>query len=397
MSPDPNLNFNNTSVAFSYKSDKELKKSYFLFSTMDRNLVVKLGSIFIKGVLKLNLPVRGIIRDNLFNHFCGGESIEDCEKTIRLLSEYKIGTILDYAVEGEKNEQGFDHTASEIIKTIRRAKGDSRIPFCVFKPTGLASVDLLEKVQSGTQLTKEEKDSYNRVIERWELVCRTAYENDVRIFIDSEDSFIQDPVDEIVTRLMEKYNTQKAIVCNTYQMYRVGMLNNLQEAYRASIEKNYFLGAKLVRGAYMEKERERARERGYKDPILPDKTSTDRSYDDALKFCIDRIDRIALCSATHNEESNMLLAGLMNERGLPNHDERIYFAQLYGMSDHISFNLVNVEYNVVKYVPFGPVESVMPYLLRRAEENPSIGGQSSREFLLIKKEIRRRRENLATT
>jgi proline dehydrogenase len=393
MITDPNLKFDNTQVAFSYKSDKELKKSYLLFSTMDKNLIVKLGSIFIKAALKFNLPVRGVIRDNLFNNFCGGESIEDCEKTIRLLARYNIGTILDYAVEGEKSEQGFDRTATEIIRTIHRAKGDQNIPFCVFKPTGLASVDLLEKVQLGTGLLAEEQDSFQKIRERWDNVCRTAYENNVKIFIDSEDSFIQDPVDEIVTWLMEKYNKEKAVVFNSYQMYRVGMLENLIEAYRAAVSKKYFLGAKLVRGAYMEKERERAGEKGYKDPIQPDKPSTDKAYNEALKFCVDHKDRVAVCSATHNEDSNALLAAFINQSGLTKNDERVYFAQLYGMSDHISFNLASAGYNVIKYVPFGPVDSVMPYLLRRAEENTSIGGQSSREFLLIKKEIKRRKGN----
>ena len=395
MSNHSDLNFENTSVAFSHKTDKDLKKSHFLFSVMDLNLLVKLGSIFIKGALALKLPVRGLIRNNLFNHFCGGESIDDSEKTIQLLGGYHIGTILDYAVEGEKSEKGFEHTASEIIKTIYRAKKDRNIPFCVFKPTGLASIDLLEKIQLGKELSPEEQSLFARTRERWDKVCRIAYENHVKIFIDSEDSFIQDPVDNMLNGLMKKYNKDQAIVFNTYQMYRVGMLDHLRKDYDLAVKDGYCLGAKLVRGAYMEKERGRARQQGYPDPILPDKKSTDESYDAALEFCIEHIDRIAVCSGSHNENSNYLLARLMKQKGLNNNDERVYFAQLFGMSDHISFNLAASEYHVIKYVPYGPVEAVVPYLLRRAEENTSIAGQSSREFLLIKKEIRRRQTSAA--
>ena len=391
MQDDSTLNFDNTTVAFSGKSDKELKKSHLLFSTMDKNIVVKLGSILIKEALRLKLPVRQLIKNNLFNHFCGGESIEDSIKTIQFLSGFNIGTILDYAVEGEKNADGFDHTAQEIIKTIYRANGDKNIPFCVFKPTGMASIDLLEKIQSGGELTAEEQESHKKIWERWDHVCKTAFDYNVKIFIDSEDSFIQEPIDEMVNRLMKMYNKKKAIVGNTYQLYRVGMLDNLTKAYELSLKENYFLGAKLVRGAYMEKERERAQEKGYPDPIQPNKQATDDAYNDALKFCILHIDRISVCSGSHNEKSNYLLASLMNEHRISNNDERVYFAQLFGMSDHISFNLAKAGYNVVKYVPYGPVEAVIPYLLRRAEENTSIAGQSSREYLLIKKEIRRRR------
>ena len=392
MQIDADIDFDNTSVAFSYKSDNDLRKSHLLFSTMDKNLVVKLGSIFIKGALRFKLPVKQLVRNNLFDHFCGGESIDDCENTIQRLGQYKIGTILDYAVEGENNEAGFDHTAEEIIKTIQRAKGDHNIPFCVFKPTGMASVELLEKIQKGEKTNAREEDLFNRIWERWDQVCAMAAANEVKIFIDSEDSFIQDPIDDIVNRLMKKYNKEKAVVFNTYQMYRRGMLRNLQIACDLAVQNSYYLGAKLVRGAYMEKERERSREKGYPDPILPDKKSTDEAYNDALRFCMEHIEESAVCSCSHNENSNYLLVDLMKKFSIPNNDERVYFAQLFGMSDHISFNLAIKGYNVVKYVPYGPIEKVVPYLLRRAEENTSIAGQSSREYLLIKKEINRRRQ-----
>jgi len=386
------ISFDDTLIAFSSKSDKDLKRSYALFAVMDKNLIVKLGTFFVNAALKFKLPVKNLIKSNLFNHFCGGESITDSKKTVMELAEYNIGTILDYAVEGENTELAFDHTADEIIRTIHRAKGDSNIPFCVFKPTGMASIDLLEKVQLGESLSSNEQNEFENIRKRWDRVCGESYKNGVKIFIDSEDSFIQDPIDELTYELMEKYNKEDTIVWNTYQLYRVGMLDNLEMALQRSKEKKYFFGAKLVRGAYMEKERERAAEKGYPDPIQPDKPSTDQAYDDALRFCIKNKDLVSVCSGSHNENSNYLLTELMAEAKMKNNDDRVYFAQLYGMSDHISFNLAKAGYNVVKYVPYGPVESVVPYLMRRAEENTSIAGQSSREFLLIKNELKRRRK-----
>ena len=386
-----NISFDDTSIAFSSKTDKELRKSYVLFAVMDKNLIVKLGTIFINAALNLKLPVKNLIKNNLFNHFCGGESIVDSERTIQELSKYHIGTILDYAVEGEKTEAGFNHTAEEIIRTIHRSASDPDIPFCVFKPTGMTSIELLEKVQLGQDLSESEKKAFENTRNRWDQVCGTSFEQDVRIFIDSEDSFIQDPIDELTYDLMERYNREKAIVWNTYQMYRVGMLENLEKAITRARAKGYFFGAKLVRGAYMEKERERAEQKGYTDPIQPNKKATDHAYDAALKLCISNNDVVSVCSGSHNERSNYYLTELMAEAGMKNDDERAFFAQLYGMSDHISFNLAKAGYNVIKYVPYGPVEAVVPYLLRRAEENTSISGQSSREFILIKRELKRRK------
>ena len=386
-----NISFDDTSIAFSSKTDKELHKSYALFAVMDKNLIVKLGTIFIKAALKLKLPVKNLIKNNLFNHFCGGESIADSEKTIQELSRYHIGTILDYAVEGENTDAGFNHTAEEIIRTIHRSANDPDIPFCVFKPTGMASIDLLEKVQLGEKLSDSENKDFENIRDRWGRVCGASYQHDVRIFIDSEDSYIQDPIDALTYELMERFNKEKTIVWNTYQMYRIGMLENLGKAIQRARDRGYFFGAKLVRGAYMEKERERAEEKGYPDPIQPNKKATDEAYDAALKLCISNKDVVSVCSGSHNERSNYYLTELMAEAGMENDDERAFFAQLYGMSDHISFNLAKAGYNVVKYVPYGPVEAVVPYLLRRAEENTSISGQSSREFNLIKKELKRRK------
>jgi proline dehydrogenase len=386
-----NISFDDTSIAFSSKSDKELRKSYVLFAVMNKNSIVKLGTIFINAALKFKLPVKNLIKSNLFLHFCGGESISDSEKTILELAKYNIGTILDYAVEGENTEEAFEHTAAEIIRTINRAANDPKIPFCVFKPTGLASIELFEKIQAGNKLTQDEIHSYEKTKERWDRVCGESFRRNERIFIDSEDSYIQDPIDTITYELMERYNRERTIVWNTFQMYRVGMLENLGKAIGQAREKGYYFGAKLVRGAYLEKERERAEEMNYPDPIQPNKQATDESYDAGLKLCMENSDIVSVCSGSHNEQSNYYLTELMADARMDPDDERVYFAQLYGMSDHISYNLAKAGYNVVKYVPYGPVEAVIPYLLRRAEENTSISGQSSREFSLIRKELKRRK------
>lgn len=386
------ISFDDTAVAFSSKSDKELKKMYLLFASMNNNLLTSFGTSVLKFGLKLNLPIKGLIKKTVFEHFCGGESIKDSEKTIQELAGYNIGTILDYSVEGEKTEEGFEETAREIIKTIEKAKDSPSIPFSVFKITGVASGEILEKAQEKT-LSKEESIGYKKAIERIDTICKKAFDCKVRIFIDGEESWMQDTIDEIAYDMMRKYNTEAPIVYNTYQMYRKDMLAKLRETFQYSATYNYYLGAKLVRGAYMEKERERAEEHGYEDPIQANKEATDEDYNRALKFCIDNKQRIAVCSGSHNEYSNYYLTVLMEKHSLKNNDSRVYFAQLYGMSDNISFNLANAGYNVAKYVPYGPVTSVMPYLFRRAEENTSIAGQSSREFLLIKKELRRRKKN----
>ncbi len=394
MAPINNISFEDTSIAFSAKSDTELRKSYALFSVMDKNAIVKLGTIFVNTALKLKLPVKNLIKSNLFDHFCGGESIDDSEKTIQELARFNIGTILDYAVEGENTEEAFDHTADEIIRTIHRSSSDPNIPFCVFKPTGMASIDLLTKVQAHERLDEKEKKAFENSKIRWDRVCGESYKHHEMIFIDSEDSYIQDPIDEITYELMEKYNRDKCIVWNTFQMYRAGMLENLDEAIDIARKKGYFFGAKLVRGAYMEKERARALEMGYPDPIQPDKQSTDKAYDEALHLCIENKDIVSVCSASHNENSNYYLIQLMAENKMSNDDQRVFFAQLYGMSDHISFNLAKSGYNTVKYVPYGPVGAVIPYLMRRARENTSVAGQSSREFRLIKAELKRRKKEM---
>ena len=385
------LSFDNTQVAFSPKSDAELFRAYILFSTMNKPWLVGMGTKMIRAGLSMKLPIKGLIKPTLFGQFCGGESIEDCEPTIQKLEGYGVGTILDYSVEGASSEKGFEETAEELLATIRKSKGREGIPFCVFKVTGIAPTPVLEKVHAGAGLTGEEANAWNRVQERVDQLCRTAYDQDVRIFIDAEESWIQDTIDELAERMMRQYNQEKAIVYNTYQLYLKSKLPQLKADYEKALEEGYFLGAKLVRGAYMEKERERARVKGYESPVQPDKEATDRDFNAAMEFCLPRHERIAVCAGTHNEESSLLLARLMEEAGIPQDSPSFFFAQLYGMSDHISYNLANAGYNVAKYVPYGPVASVMPYLFRRADENTSISGQSSREFRLIEEEVKRRK------
>lgn len=384
------VSFENTEAAFSSRSDHDLTRAYRLFSVMNNKFIVKLGIIFINAAIALHLPIFYFVKKTIFKHFCGGESIDDSEKAIAGLHRFGIGAILDYAVEGGGREEDFEKTSHEIIKTIVKAGKTPAIPFSVFKPSGIASKDLLTKIQARQELGEEEKLSFQRIKDRFLRICETANRHNVRLFIDSEDSWYQNAVDDIVEEMMQKFNQEQAIVFNTYQMYRRDMPERLRMAFRRAERENYFLGAKLVRGAYMEKERKHAMEMNYDDPIFPDKPATDRAFNDALDFCVNNISRISVCCGSHNEESSMRLVCRMGDYGLTNNDQRVYFAQLYGMSDHISYNLAFAGYNVAKYVPYGPVKAVIPYLTRRAEENTSIAGQSSRELQLIRKELERR-------
>jgi proline dehydrogenase len=309
------------------------------------------------------------------------------------MAEYNVGSILDYSVEGKDTEEAFDNALSETLQTIENAKGNPDVPYCVFKPTGLGSSLLMEKVQLGEDLSDSEKDAFNRIKNRYDVLSKAAYESDVRLLIDAEDSWYQDTIDDLLYELMEKYNKTRAIVFNTYQMYRWESLANIKKAHQLANEKGFVLGAKLVRGAYMEVERERAEEKGYTDPICVDKEATDKCYDDGLKYCVENISNIELFNGTHNEQSNFYLADLMARAGLKRDDSRIYFVQLFGMSDNISFVLADAGYNVAKYLPYGPIKHVMPYLIRRASENTSVGGQSSRELVMLSQEMRRRKNN----
>lgn len=384
------ISFDNTEIAFKAKSTSDLQKSYWLFKLVSNNVLVKLGPTLLKIAFFLRLPIKSIIKNTIFEQFCGGESIKDCEGRIQSLAKYNVQTILDYSVEGESSKENFDLTANEIIKTIERAKGDENIPFAVFKTSGLARIELLEKVSSNISLNENEKREFELLKDRVKIICQKAYDLDVRIFIDAEESWIQNTIDDLATSMMRKYNSEKAIVYNTLQMYRWDRIAFLKQSYADAENGNYYLGLKIVRGAYMEKERERAEELGYSSPIQKDKISCDKDYDLALAYCINHIDKIALCAGTHNEESSLKLIDLMRENNILKDDKRVYFSQLLGMSDHISFNLADEGYNVVKYMPYGPVKLVMPYLIRRAQENTSISGQTGRELNLIIKEKTRR-------
>ncbi|UII23009.1 proline dehydrogenase family protein [Fulvivirga ligni] len=390
MQIESNISFDDTSIAFEAKSNKALNKANFIFSVVNNPFISKLSTSAVKVALALHMPVKGIIKNTVFEHFCGGETIKDSEKTINELFEYNVGTILDYSVEGEGNTENYEKTKDEVIKTILTAHESDAIPFSVFKVTGIGSTKVLQKKQEGKDLSEQEKQDWDRLHSRVHQICEVAYEKKVRILIDAEESWIQDSIDELAYEMMKKFNQKQPIVYNTYQMYRSDMLGNLKNAFHYAAMDNYFLGAKLVRGAYMEKERERAEEMNYESPIHINKEATDADFDKALSFCIDNKQRISIVCGSHNEYSNHYLTLLMGKHSMVNNDSRVFFAQLYGMSDNISFNLAKAGYNVAKYVPYGPVKSVMPYLFRRANENTSVAGQSSRELTLIRKEIKRR-------
>ncbi len=384
------LDFSNTEIAFKAKTNSELRTSYFLFKAIGMNWLVKMGTPLIETAFALHLPIKPLIKHTVYQQFVGGENITECEKAIDTLNKYHIGTILDYSVEGKEAESDFENTCNETIDTIHKAKGNSKIPFCVFKVTGLARLALLEKINSNINLTENETLEFEKVKARIEKICNTAFENNVKIFIDAEETWIQNPIDQMATEMMVKFNKNEAIVYNTIQLYRHDRLAFLKNSFNHAIANNYYLGMKLVRGAYMEKERERAAKLNYTDPIQISKENTDNDYDNALRFCLENINRISICAGTHNEKSSTTLAQMMLDNNIEINDKRIYFSQLYGMSDNLSFNLANAGYNVTKYLPYGPVKDVMPYLFRRAAENTSVKGQTGRELNLILKEKARR-------
>ena len=385
------IQFENTEIAFKYKTDGELKKAYWLFRIVGSPLLVKLGNIFTQLALGLRIPVSWVIKPTIYAHFCGGETIEESMPVIRKLEHFKVKAILDYSVEGKERPEDISAAIEETMKTIVNAGSDSNIPFAVFKPTAFARAEVLEKMSSGEPVSEEIQKEGDEFRARVDIMCKEAFNQNIPILIDAEDSWFQNFIDEVCEDMMVRYNKEKAIVFNTLQMYRHDRLTYLEDSYKRAVEGKYFLGIKFVRGAYMEKERKRAKERGYTDPINPDKPTTDKVYDDGLGFTIDHIDKISVFNGTHNENSNELLTRLMEEKGLERSDNRVWFSQLYGMSDNISFNLGHEGYNVAKYLPFGPVKHVLPYLIRRAEENTSIAGQTSRELDMIQKEINRRK------
>lgn len=373
-------------------SNAELNKAFWLFRAIGNNFLVNVGPKLTMVALKMRLPIKPIIRSTIYEHFCGGETIEECNKTIAQLGKYKVGSILDYSVEGHVVESDFDHTCDEIVKTVLRAKGDKNIPFSVFKVTGVGRFELLEKVSANGSLSDSEKEAWLRLKKRVERICKAAFDNNVRIFIDAEESWIQDAIDQLADDMMAQFNKEKTLVYNTIQLYRHDRLSFLKQNIELARKRGYKPGYKLVRGAYMEKERARAESRNEKSPIQLDKKATDKDYDETLRICINNHDIVSICAGTHNEESSLLLTRLMDEKKIAHSDEQIWFSQLLGMSDHISFNLAEAGYNVCKYVPYGPVVSVLPYLFRRAAENTSISGQMGRELKNIEQERARRRK-----
>lgn len=391
VSPKEKLNFDNTEIAFRNKSNGELNAAYWLFKIISSNFLTKVGPPLTNFFLNIGLPIKGIIKATIFKHFCGGETIAECEHTIAQLHSGNVGTILDYSVEGEDEEAVFDFTCEEIIRTIERAAGDTRIPITVFKVTGIGRFALLEKLDSKQELSVAEQAEFDKVKSRCEKICRRAYEKKVPVMIDAEETWIQDTIDALAIDMMLLFNKGSIIVYNTYQMYRHDKLADLKADHLIAKAQGFILGVKMVRGAYMEKERKRAEEMGYPSPIQPTKEASDIDYNESLKYCIQHIEDIAFVCGTHNEESSRLLTELMDQYQITHDHRHVYFAQLLGMSDNLSFNLSDAGYNVAKYVPYGPIKAVMPYLFRRAQENTSIAGQTSRELGLIIKEKQRRK------
>lgn len=386
------ISFDNTEIAFKSKSNRDLKRAYWLFKAVGSSAFVKFGKWATNIAFKLRLPIKGLIKKTIFHQFCGGESVEGSIATSKALGEYNVKTILDYSIEGKTLDEDFDATVAEIIETIEAGKANSDIPFAVFKTTGISLFSILEKANNGVdKLSGTELEKYEQVVSRIDQICSAAHQCNVPVFIDAEESWIQDTIDRIAKEMMLRYNKNSAIVFNTLQMYRHDRLAYFQQEIDAAKADGHHLGVKIVRGAYMEKERNRAKEKGYPSPIQPNKDASDTDFNKALRLAIDHIDIVGLCAGSHNEDSAMLLTDIMAEKGLPNDHPSIHFAQLLGMSDHISFNLANAGYNVAKYVPYGPVKEVMPYLLRRADENTSVAGQTSRELTLIMRERNRRK------
>ncbi|WP_347925803.1 proline dehydrogenase family protein [Pontimicrobium sp. SW4] len=383
--------FDNTEIAFQLKSDSELERAYFLFKMISVQPLVRIGTAATNFALKANLPVEKLIRSTVFDHFCGGVNEHDCQEVIDKMFDKGVSCVLDYSVEGKETEAQFDAVMNKTCELIEFAHTKDAMPIAVFKPTGLGRFLLYQKKTEGIDLTPSETEEWNRVVARYHKICKLGKDRDVEILIDAEESWMQDAADDLLEDLMRLYNTEKPIVYNTLQLYRWDRLDYLKSLHERAKEQNFKLGFKIVRGAYMEKERERAVSKGYDSPICRDKTTTDDNFDKTLAYILENIEDISVFIGTHNEESSYLAMDLMEKYNISKNDNRVWFGQLYGMSDHISYNLASQGYNVAKYVPFGPVKDVMPYLIRRAEENTSVAGQTNRELNLLKQERKRRK------
>jgi proline dehydrogenase len=383
--------FNDTKVAFALKSDTELDRAYFLFKMIANEPLVRIGTAVTNFALKAHLPVDGLIRATVFDHFCGGVNEVDCLTVVDKLYTKGVSSVLDYSVEGKEEEAQFDAALEMTLKTVEFAKERQAIPFAVFKPTGLGRLDLYEKVGAKVTLSPAEEIEWKKVKNRFELICKTAHEKDVALLIDAEESWMQDAADDLVEEMMRKYNKEKVVVFNTLQLYRWDRMEYLKKLHERAKSDGFYIGMKLVRGAYMEKENSRAEDSGYPTPICASKQATDDNYNAAVDYMMKHIDSMAIFAGTHNEESSYKLMEMQQSNGIAKDDKRIWYGQLYGMSDNISYNLASHGYNVAKYLPFGPVRDVMPYLIRRAEENTSVAGQTSRELNLLKIERDRRK------
>ena len=383
--------FEDTATAFALKTDSELERAYFLFKLIANEPLVKIGTAVTNFAIKAHLPVEKLIRASVFDHFCGGVNEDECLVVADKMFEKGVSTILDYSVEGQEVENQLDSCYEKALKTLDFVKEYAAIPFIVFKPTGFGRFKLYQKITEGHSLNKDEQEEWQRVVNRYDKVCKKAHDLEVSILIDGEESWMQGAADELAEAMMRKYNKKKAIVFNTLQTYRWDRLDYLKGLHKDALENNYFIGMKVVRGAYMEKENDRAGEKGYPSPICESKKATDENFDNVVAYMVENLDTMSLFAGTHNEISSYRLMELMEAGNIEHNDPRIWFGQLYGMSDHISFNLAKEGYNVAKYLPFGPVKDVMPYLIRRAEENTSVAGQTSRELTLLKKERKRRK------
>lgn len=386
--------FNDTKLAFADKTDNQLKKAYWMFKAIENPTLTNVGVSMLNFVVKNNFPfVDGIVKQTLFEQFCGGESREESMKVVKTLFKHRIGSIFDYSIEGKVDEETFDAFCKEIKDIVRFSIGNPAIPFVVFKPTAFGRIDLYEEVGKGVELTSSQKEEWQRVVNRFDEVCKLCYESDKKVMVDAEETWMQDAADQLCEEMMEKYNKEKPIVWNTIQMYRTGRLEYMEEHLQRAKEKGYFIGYKIVRGAYMEKERERAAEKGYPDPIQPNKDASDRNYNAGIDFMMNNLDRVSAFFGTHNEKSTELIMDKMQAKGLQHDNQHVHFGQLYGMSDNISYFLADKGYNVAKYLPYGPVKDVVPYLTRRAQENTSVAGQTGRELALIEKELKRRKQS----
>ena len=388
-----NTLFENTEIAFKLKSDSELERAYFLFKMISNQPLVRIGTAATNFALKAHLPVEGLIRATVFDHFCGGVNEEDCLPVIDKMYTAGVCSVLDYSVEGKAIENQFDSAKEKIMKLVEFSDEKEAMPIVVFKPTGLGRFFLFQKKGEGKAFTETEQQEWDRVVARYHAICKLAKERDVEVLIDGEESWMQDAADDLAEDMMKVYNTDKPIVYNTLQTYRHDRLAFLKASHDRAKSGGYLLGYKIVRGAYMEKERERANDKGYESPICKDKITTDKNFNDCLLYILNNLSTISIFIGTHNEESSFLALKLMDELGISKDDNRVWFGQLFGMSDHISFNLAAHGYNVAKYLPFGPVKDVMPYLIRRAEENTSVAGQTGRELTLLKKERKRRKHS----